>query len=129
MINIDWYHTLNKPFLSPPDWIFAPVWFFLYLLILISLIVFLWKGYCRYKAKPFILFGLQLVLNFLWTPVFFQMQNIKLGFVVLFLLWVMLLLTIQSFYECSKITAILIIPYFLWVTSALYLYFELVRLN
>ena len=129
MMNIEWYHTLNKPFLSPPDWIFAPVWSFLYLLILISLIIFIWKGYCRNKAKPFILFVLQVGLNLLWPPVFFQMQNIKLGFIVLFSLWVVLILTIQAFYKCSKIAAILLIPYFLWITFALYLNFEILRLN
>lgn len=129
MMNIEWYHTLNKPFLSPPDWIFAPVWSFLYLLIIVSLIVFLWKGYCKNKSKPFVLFVIQVGLNLLWPPVFFQMQNVKLGFVILFLLWVVLILTIQAFYKCSKIAAVLLVPYFLWITFALYLNFEILRLN
>ena len=129
MMNIEWYHTLNKPFLSPPDWVFAPVWSFLYLLIIVSLIVFLWKGYCKNKLKPFVLFVIQVGLNLLWPPVFFQMQNVKLGFVILFLLWVVLILTIQAFYKCSKIAAVLLVPYFLWITFALYLNFEILRLN
>lgn len=129
MINIDWYHTLNKPFLSPPDWIFAPVWTILYIMIALSLVVLIFNKVCKNKTKPIILYITQFALNLMWTPAFFYLQNAKLGFIIICLLWVVLLLTIKEFYKCSKIASFLLIPYFLWVTFALYLNVEIVRLN
>ena len=78
---------------------------------------------------PLIMFGFQLLLNFSWTPVFFGGQNIKLAFVIICILWLVLFVTIEAFYRTSKIAAILLIPYLLWTTFALYLNFELLRLN
>jgi len=129
MINMEWYHALNKPLLSPPDWIFAPVWIALYFMMAISLLLFLKGGFSKNKILPFSLFFSQLILNLLWTPAFFYMQNIKLGFIILVLLWITVLLTINSFYKFSKAAAILLIPYFIWTTFALYLNFEILRLN
>lgn len=129
MMNLDWYHNLNKPFLNPPDWIFTPVWTILYVLILVAFIILLFNKVCKNKVKPIILFATQLILNLMWTPAFFYFQNIKLGLIIVFALWATILLTIRAFYKCSKVAAILLIPYFLWVSFALYLNFEILRLN
>ena len=129
MENIEWYHNLNQPFLSPPDWLFAPVWGGLYFLMLLSLVFLIKGGLNRQKIKPLILFGVQLILNLSWTPAFFVGQNIKLAFVIVCALWLVLFMTIKAFYKISKISGILLIPYFLWTTFALYLNFEISRLN
>ena len=101
MENLDWYHNLNQPFLSPPDWIFAPVWGGLYFLMLLSLIFYVKGGLGRQKIMPLIMFGFQLLLNFSWTPVFFGGQNIKLAFVIICILWLVLFVTIEAFYRTS----------------------------
>lgn len=129
MRNIDWYHSLKHPALSPPDWLFAPVWSILYLTIFLSLIVFLKDGTVREKVVPLGLFTVQILLNFLWSPVFFGMKKIGTALIICFLLWVFILAVIISFYHYSKLSAFLLVPYFLWSTFALYLNFEIWRLN
>ena len=75
MKNMDWYHSLNQPPLSPPDWLFAPVWSILYILMFVSLIIILKNGNIKEKAAPLTLFGFQLIFNLLWTPTFFVNKN------------------------------------------------------
>jgi len=126
---MDWYHALNKPQFNPPDWIFAPAWSVLYLMMIISLILLVVTPCSKNKIKPVSLFALQLILNLLWTPAFFYFKNIELGLIILCLLFGTVILTIKSFYKYSKPAAILLIPYFLWLTYALSLNFEIFRLN
>ncbi len=129
MMNINWYHTLNKPYLNPPDWVFTPVWTILYITIFISFFLFIKDGFNSRKIIPLILFITQFILNLLWTPVFFNLQNIKLGFVILFLLWITLILTAKEFYKISKPAGIILIPYLIWTTFALYLNLGILVLN
>ncbi len=129
MMNINWYHTLNKPYLNPPDWVFTPVWTILYITIFISFFLFIKDGFNSRKIIPLILFITQIILNLLWTPVFFNLQNIKLGFVILFLLWITLILTAKEFYKISKPAGIILIPYLIWTTFALYLNLGILVLN
>lgn len=131
MKNIDWYHSLKQPPLSPPDWIFAPVWSVLYILMALSLIIFLKDGNGSLKRKtlPLLLFILQLILNFSWTPLFFSFQKIGVALIVCFLLWLSILGVIKTFFSYSRISAILLLPYLLWTTFALYLNLELWLLN
>lgn len=128
-MNINWYHTLNKPYLNPPDWVFTPVWTILYITIFISFFLFIKDGFNSRKIIPLILFITQIILNLLWTPVFFNLQNIKLGFVILFLLWITLILTAKEFYKISKPAGIILIPYLIWTTFALYLNLGILVLN
>ena len=128
-MNINWYHTLNKPYLNPPDWVFTPVWTILYITIFISFFLFIKDGFNSRKIIPLILFITQFILNLLWTPVFFNLQNIKLGFVILFLLWITLILTAKEFYKISKPAGIILIPYLIWTTFALYLNLGILVLN
>ena len=126
---MEWYDNLNKPLLNPPSEIFMPVWIFLYITIGLSLIFFLKDGFNKSKIIPSIFFTTQMLLNFIWSSVFFGMQNILLGLIVVLLMWLFILLTIVSFYKHNKTSAFLLIPYFLWVSFACYLNFEFLRLN
>ncbi|MGV8171113.1 MAG: TspO/MBR family protein [Candidatus Woesearchaeota archaeon] len=110
-----WYAQLIKPSFNPPGWIFGPVWTTLYILMGIAFYLVL-KYKDNRKAK--ILFISQLILNTLWTIIFFGMHNPLLAFIEIIILWVLILLTIIEFYKKSKIAAYLLIPYILWVSFA-----------
>ena len=128
MKNMKWYHSLDKAPLSPPDWIFAPVWTILYIMIAISLFLFLKNGFSKAKILPLVFFIIQMLLNFAWTPVFFGMQNIRAAYIILVLLIIFLILTITSFFKFSKAAAYILIPYLLWSSFAAYLnYMIMVR--
>ena len=128
MFTSSWYNSLTKPFLSPPNWVFAPVWSILYLTIFISLILYLVKPVDN-KTLVYVYFLAQLILNIAWSPVFFGMQNIPLALVVVLLLDIFILLTILEFYSVSKVAGIILIPYFLWTLFATYLNFAYLILN
>ena len=124
-----WFMTLNKPFLNPPNFIFAPVWTLLY----ISLAIFYWL-IDREQYSPKIneikrLFIWQLVLNFLWTPVFFGMQNILAGLIVLLIIDFLVLRIIKLTFKINKLCVLIILPYFCWLLFATYLNISLFILN
>ena len=129
MQNMNWFHTLKKPVFSPPDWVFAPVWTSLSVMIFLSIVFFLKTGGIKQKIIPLFFFIFQLLLNFSWSGVFFGMQKIGFALCIIVLLWVSLLITILLFYKHSKVSAWLLVPYFLWVCFATYLNFEYWRLN
>ena len=129
MYKSDWYLNLNKPFLSPPDSIFLPVWVILYSMIIISLIFYLKDGIDSSKYWGLLFFTLQMLLNLSWSYVFFGMQNIAGALIIISLMWIFILLTIITFFAGSKISAILLIPYFIWVSFAFYLNFSYFVLN
>lgn len=126
----NWYLTLNKPFFNPPSWVFGPVWITLYLMMGISLYI-VWNGGLRNKhAKIAItIFGIQLLLNSLWSILFFGLQSPLSAFIEIVLLWGAILATIIYFYRISKIASYLLIPYFLWVSFAAVLNLAIVYLN
>jgi len=125
-----WYNSLLKPELTPPDWLFAPVWGFIYLSIAVSFVTFInATGEIKDKIVPVILFSLQVLFNFLWTPVFFSLHNIELAFIILVFLIILLVLTIINFYNISKLSGIILIPYLVWCVFALYLNYKLLVLN
>ena len=126
---MDWYNTLNKPLLTPPNEVFTTVWIILYILLGISFIIYIKGGINKDKIKGLISFGVQLALNFAWGSVFFSMKNISAGLAIVCLMWFFTLLTIIFFYKKSKISAILLIPYFLWISFAIYLNYEFLKLN
>ncbi len=128
MFNSDWYNSLNKPFLAPPDSVFAPVWSILYAMILISLILYLQGGF-RNKSRGIIYFTIQMLLNFSWTFVFFAMKNIGAALFVIILMWIFTALTISAFSKHSKFAAVLLIPYIIWISFAFYLNFGYLVLN
>jgi len=121
-----WFLTLNKPSFNPPAWVFAPVWTSLYLLMGIALFL-IWKN----KKTGFAVqvFIIQLILNTLWSFLFFGLRNIQYAFIEIILLWVSILICIILFYRVSKIASYLLIPYIIWVSFASALNYELMRLN
>lgn len=129
MKNMLWYQSLNKPIFTPPDWFFAPVWTMLYILMGISLFLFIKSRTKHEKTLPLVLFFIQLGLNLGWTTVFFKYQQIHTAMVISIVLLILVLLTIQQFYKVSKVAAYLLVPYAIWLWIAAYLSIEIVRLN
>ena len=124
-----WYQTLNKPILSPPNWIFGPAWTILYVLMGISLyLVISAKGRVQ-SQKAIRIFAIQLTLNVVWSIIFFGMRNPALAFADIIALLIAILLTIKYFYSISKFAAYLLIPYLLWVSFASILNLMIVLLN
>jgi len=121
MFDLSWYYTLNHPFLTPPAWIFPPVWAFLYLTLLIALLIYGFKKSQYNKTWGYILFFTQLGLNICWSPVFFHFHNIGLGLAIIVLLVVLTFWNIVEFLRVSKTAGIILIPYFLWISFATYL--------
>lgn len=124
-----WYHSLQRPHFSPPDWLFAPAWGMLYVMIFLSLLLFVKDGDFSRKTLALAVFSLQLILNVLWTPIFFGAKKILLALIIVIALAASTAYTIFLFFKHSKIAAILLIPYFLWICYATYLNFEIWRLN
>ncbi len=118
-----WYATLNKPFFSPPNWIFAPVWTILYILMGISLYL-VWQ-----KKKIPAVFWIQLVLNIIWSVIFFGMKNPPLAFMDIIILWIAIFATIKSFSKINKLAGQLLWPYMVWVSFASILNLFIIILN
>lgn len=125
-----WFATLQKPSFAPPNWVFAPVWTSLYILMGISLFLVWQKGWENKTIKTAIyLFAGQLVLNALWSFVFFGLRSPLLGLMEIVILWVAILATILSFMKVSRTAAYLLIPYILWVSFASIVNFSIWSLN
>ncbi len=124
-----WYKTLRKPFFTPPNWIFGPVWISLFILMGISLFM-VWRRQNHPLFKTaLIFFFVQLILNVLWSAAFFGLRSPLLGFVDIALLWVAILLTIQHCLRISRMAGLLLLPYIIWVSFAVALTFSLWILN
>jgi translocator protein len=149
----NWYYFLNKPLFNPPNWIFAPVWTILFLLMGVSFYLVwmkkwsvrevaessgrkawnpvsekLWTGAWK-EENAFMIFVLQLVLNILWSVIFFGLQSPGIAFFEILMLWFAILYTIANFYRISQPAAYLLIPYIFWVSFAAFLNFSIWQLN
>ncbi|MBD3259129.1 tryptophan-rich sensory protein [Candidatus Woesearchaeota archaeon] len=125
-----WYTTIQRPSFSPPDWVFAPVWTTLFILMGISLFLVWNKGLKTKGVKiALVFFFIQLVLNALWSIIFFGLKSPLGGFIELCFLWAMILAAIITFYRVSRPAAYLLIPYILWVSFAGVLNFMIFYLN
>lgn len=125
-----WYKMLDKPFFTPPSWIFAPVWIVLYFLIGVSLFLIWNEGSDKPQIRDALgVFLLQLVLNSSWPAVFFGMRNILLSVIIIMLLWFSIAWTALKFYKISKKAAFILIPYFCWVSFAVILNITILFLN
>jgi len=126
----DWYVTLNKPSFTPPNELFAPVWTALYIMMGIAAGLVWSKGYHHIWVKTALYhFVFQLLLNALWSIVFFGLKNPLGGMVVILALLTMIILTIKWFKVISKPAALLMIPYVLWVAFASALNYKIWELN
>ncbi len=129
MFNTIWYDNLIKPVLNPPSWIFSPVWIILYGTILAALILYTIKISDRNKLEGYIYFIVQMILNLAWSPIFFYLHNIGLALIVIILLDIAILINIIKFHKVSKLSGLILIPYFLWVLFATYLNISFFILN
>jgi len=117
-----WYADLSRPSFTPPDWTFGLVWPILYVLMGISAFLIWNRGLNKRQVKvAIVLFLLQLVLNGLWTPIFFGLHMIAFALVEIVLLWVAILLTILAFWRISKTSTFFLFPYIIWVSFAVVL--------
>lgn len=148
-----WYRTLEKPALMPPDWAFGLVWTVLNILIGISLYLAwssdwkvvrqlhpkskrawnkwsekFWRGPWK-KWNVILVFLVQYKMNIGWSVAFFGLKSPIIGFFAIIGLWVSIVYVIANFYRISKAAAWLLLPYLLWVSFALYLNLEIVKLN
>jgi benzodiazapine receptor len=124
-----WYERLAKPSWRPPNWLFGPAWLVLYATIAVSgWVVFDTAGWPA-AAVPLAVYGVQLILNGLWSAIFFGMRRMDLAFAEVVMLWLSILATILVFHPVSAFAAWLLVPYLLWVTFAATLNFTVWRMN
>jgi translocator protein len=125
-----WYASLNKPFFNPPNWIFGPVWTILYILMGISLYLIVREGLKTPLVRQGVaLFAIQLVVNLVWSIVFFGMHSPVSALAVIFLLLALLIGTIVLFYRISHAAAWLLVPYLIWCCFATILNASIIMLN
>jgi translocator protein len=126
----DWYSQLHKPSFNPPNWVFAPVWTVLYILMGVAAFLVWRQGVDRRDVRVGLwLFAAQLGLNALWTPLFFGYHQIGAAFADLVLLWLAILAVITAFQRVSTPAAVCLYPYLGWVSFAASLNGSLWRLN
>ncbi|WP_414660854.1 TspO/MBR family protein [Horticoccus sp. 23ND18S-11] len=113
-----WYPTLNKPSWTPPGWLFGPVWSCLYLAMAVAAWRVWRKSMIGNAAVTAWLYGLQLVLNALWSVLFFGLKQPGFALVDIVALWLLLLGLLVRFWRADRIAGALWTPYFLWVTFA-----------
>lgn len=121
------FDLMNNPVLSPPGWVFPVVWTILYILMGIASYLVLTSG--KPNDAALTLYGIQLVVNFFWSIIFFNLGLCFFAFVWLVLLWFLVYKTTMQFFQISKSAGYLMIPYLLWVTFAGYLNFSICLLN
>jgi len=125
-----WYTTLSKPFFNPPNWIFGPVWTTLYIMMGVAAGIVWNRGFHHKWVKTAMYhFLFQLLLNTLWSLVFFGLQEVFGALLVIIALLVLLIFTYKWFKVVNNLSAYLLIPYILWVSFALVLNFSIWRLN
>lgn len=125
-----WYAGLQKPFLTPPSWVFAPVWTALYILMGISLYLIWQSGITNHEVfMGLVLFVLQLGLNVGWSYLFFGWHSTFFALMCMIALWAMLLCTIIQVSRFSVIGGLLLLPYLIWTSFAAYLNYAIWMLN
>lgn len=125
-----WYVDLIKPGIAPPNWVFAPVWTTLFLLMGVSAFLVWRRGIHRAEVKvALVVFLIQLILNISWSFLFFGLRSPGAAMIEILILWLAIFANIIVFYKLSKIAGLLLVPYLLWVSFASYLNFLIWNLN
>ena len=125
-----WYASLNKPDFNPPNWLFAPVWNFLYITMGTAAGLVWAKGFHHLWVKTALYhFGFQLLLNASWSIVFFGLKSPFWALVIIIALLVLIFLTIKWFKIVSNVAALLLVPYLAWVCFAAVLNYNIWALN
>jgi len=127
----DWYQNLNKPFFQPPPWVFGPAWTLLYILMGISVALIWHEGRVSESTRrsALTLFGFQFILNLVWSPIFFKMEQPTFAFIVIILLVALVIFTLRSFGKINKTAMYLLVPYLGWLCFATALNASIVYLN
>ena len=121
-----WYSTLVKPSFNPPDWVFGPVWTILYILMAIAI----WNVWIKSKNINLVyLYFIHLFFNTTWSVVFFGFNQIELALINLIVLILFIVILFRKYKVISKLSAYLMIPYFLWCCFAFLLNLNLIMLN
>lgn len=126
--SMDIYSNIKQPALAPPAAVFPIVWTILYVLLGVSAYM-VYESKSSLKPKALLVYGIQLVLNFIWPFIFFGGQMFLLAFIVLMVMWALSVWMIVLFYQIKPIAAYLQIPYILWLTFAAYLNLSIYLLN
>ena len=121
-----WYRGLNKPWFTPPDWVFPVTWMVLYVCMAVAgARVAMQEG----SGLALAFWAMQIAFNGLWTPVFFGLKNIRLGMAVVSFLWLAVLSTLVALWQVDTLAGLLFVPYLIWVSIAAALNAEVWRLN
>jgi benzodiazapine receptor len=125
----DWYQTLAKPPMNPPDWVFAPMWITLYVMMAVAG----WRVWLRsannIRRMAMVAFAVQLMLNLIWSFIFFGAQSPGFAAIEIVLLWISILITLLMFWRIDGFAGWLMSPYIVWVSFAIYLNISIVLLN
>lgn len=123
-----WYVHLAKPSFNPPNWVFAPVWTTLYLMMAYAFFRVLSSG-SDWMSFAVAFFLVQIALNAAWSWVFFSFHSPRGGLVIIGALWLAIILTIAAFWHIDRTASVLLAPYIVWVSFAAALNWEIDRLN
>ena len=125
----DWYNQLIQPPYTPPKYLFGPAWTSIYLMMGYSYWNLRSLTTLKDKSRAFLFFYLQLFFNFIWSGLFFTLKLPLVAFIDLTLLWIFVLLMIVELKKINKTSFFLMLPYFTWITYAVYLNLGFLILN
>lgn len=125
----DWYKSLNKPWWTPPSWVFGPAWTLLYTLMAIAVWLIWRRGGETAVTLPLALWAVQLALNLAWSAVFFYARQPAWAMADIVLLWLAIAATMVTFWRVTPVAGWLLLPYLLWVTYASTLNWGIWRMN
>lgn len=125
-----WYPTLNKPGFNPPNWLFAPVWTTLYILIgIAAYLVWIKRDQIAHFPRTVAIYLIQLILNLAWSFIFFYLHEIGFALTEIILLLIVIIINAVTFYKIDKWAGLIFIPYILWVSFASFLTYNILILN
>lgn len=125
-----WYPTLNKPSFNPPNWLFAPVWTSLYIIIgIAAYLVWVKRDKIEHFPRTVALYLIQLILNLSWSFIFFYLHEIGFALAEIIMLLIAIIANAITFYKIDKVAGLLFIPYILWVSFATFLTYNIFILN
>lgn len=125
-----WYLTINKPSFNPPNWLFAPVWTTIFILVgIAAYLVWIKKDKITHFPRTFAIYAIQLILNLAWSFIFFYLHEIGFALAEIILLLVVIIINAITFYKIDKWAGLLFIPYILWVSFASFLTYNIFILN
>lgn len=124
-----WFDALLKPALMPEGWVFGVAWTILYILMALALAIVIHARGAKGRGVAILLFLVQLVLNLLWSPLFFRAHQVGNALVLIVLLFIIVAVTAALFWRIRRVAGLLLLPYLAWLAFASYLNYEIGRLN